>query len=162
MIGKIVAPHGVRGDIRILPETEHPEQFLSLKYLLLPDGKKLTLTRTRFHKNLILAETEEVNSMDEANLLRGQSVSIYRKDLPPMAAGHYYVSDLIGMPVYDESGRRLGTFKDALKTGSADAYVISRERGEDILVAAISDNIKKIDLEERRMVVRLPEWEEDQ
>ena len=44
VIGKIVAPHGVRGDIRILPLTDKPEQFLDLDYLLLPDGRKLTVT----------------------------------------------------------------------------------------------------------------------
>ncbi len=49
VIGKIVAPHGVRGDIRILPLTEKPEQFLKLNYLLQADGRRLTLIQARFH-----------------------------------------------------------------------------------------------------------------
>ena len=160
VIGKIVAPHGVRGDLRILPQTDTPEQFLDLTYLLLPGGGKLTLERARFHKNMVLVTAAEVKSMDAAEALRGQSVSIYREDLPQLKSGRYYVSDLVGMPVYDEAGKQLGVFKDALQTGSADAYVIATPAGGEILVAAISDNIKEINMAERRMVVHLPEWEE--
>ena len=62
--------------------------------------------------------------------------------------------------MYDEAGKQLGVFKDAWQTGSADAYVIATPEGDEILVAAISDNIKEINMAERRMVVHLPEWEE--
>ena len=44
VIGTIIAPHGVRGDIRILPQTDHPEQFLELSSLLLEDGRSLQIT----------------------------------------------------------------------------------------------------------------------
>ena len=160
VIGKIVAPHGVRGDLRILPQTDNPEQFLDLAYLLLPGGKQLTVERARFHKNMVLISAAEVKTMEAAEALRGQSVSIHREDLPPLKAGRYYVADLAGMPVFDEDGKQLGIFKDALQTGSADAYVIATPEGGEILVAAISDNIKEINMAERRMVVHLPEWEE--
>ena len=49
VIGTIIAPHGVRGDIRILPQTDHPEQFLELSSLLLEDGRSLQITSARFH-----------------------------------------------------------------------------------------------------------------
>ena len=76
VIGKIVAPHGVRGDIRILPLTDKPEQFLDLDYLLLPDGRKLTVKAARFHKRMVLVTTAEIKSMNESELLRGMEVSI--------------------------------------------------------------------------------------
>ena len=81
-IGTIVAPHGVRGDIRILPQTEHPEQFLDLDYLLLDDGRTLHLTNARFHKRMALVKCREVNNMNEAELLRGKKVFIRTEDLP--------------------------------------------------------------------------------
>ena len=102
VIGKIVAPHGVRGDIRILPLTDKPEQFLDLDYLLLPDGRKLTVKAARFHKRMVLVTTAEIKSMNESELLRGMEVSINAEDLPELEEGRFYVADLIGLPVYDE------------------------------------------------------------
>ncbi len=158
VIGKIVAPHGVRGDIRILPLTDRPEQFLHLDYLLLPDGRRLTLRQARFHKKLVLASCAELQTMEEAEQLRGLPVSIAAQDLPPLEEGEYYVADLVGLPVYDEAGRRLGSFKEAFPCGSSDVYVIAVPQGPDILLPARQEFIRELDLPGRRMVVRLPEW----
>ena len=116
VIGKIVAPHGVRGDIRILPLTDKPEQFLDLEYLLLPNGKQLTVKHARFHKNMVLVKAEEVSNMNEAELLRNMDVSVYFEDLPALEEGEYYVADMVGMDVVDETGKKIGTFKDASST----------------------------------------------
>ena len=158
VIGKIVAPHGVRGDIRILPLTEKPEQFLDLDYLLLHDGRKLTIKHARFHKRMVLVTTEEIKSMNEAELLRDQEVLIKAEDLPELEEGQFYVADLIGLPVFDEEGKQIGTFKDSLSTGSNDVYVIGVPGEKDILLPALKIYVKEINLEEKRIVVTLPEW----
>lgn len=158
VIGKIVAPHGVRGDIRILPLTEKPEQFLELDYLLLADGRRLTLKHARFHKRMVLATVAEINSMNEAELLRGQEVLINAEDLPELEEGQFYVADLIGLPVYDEQGAQIGIFKDALTTGSNDVYVIAVPGAKDILLPALKIYVKEINPAEKRIVVTLPEW----
>lgn len=158
VIGKIVAPHGVRGDIRILPLTEKPEQFLDLDYLLLHDGRKLTIKHARFHKRMVLVTTEEIKSMNEAELLRDQEVLIKAEDLPELEEGQFYVADLIGLPVFDEEGKQIGTFKDSLSTGSNDVYVIAVSGEKDILLPALKIYVKEINLAEKRIVVTLPEW----
>ena len=158
VIGKIVAPHGVRGDIRILPLTEKPEQFLDLEYLLLHDGRKLTVKHARFHKRMVLITTEEIKSMNEAELLRDQEVLIKAEDLPELEEGQFYVADLIGLPVFDEEGKQIGTFKDSLSTGSNDVYVITVPGEKDILLPALKIYVKEINLAEKRIVVTLPEW----
>ncbi|MBR1976018.1 MAG: 16S rRNA processing protein RimM, partial [Phascolarctobacterium sp.] len=76
IIGKIVAPHGVRGDIRIMPLTEKPDLFLELDYLLLEGGKKLTVKNARFHKRMVLVTTKEVTTMNDAELLRDKHIYI--------------------------------------------------------------------------------------
>ena len=158
VIGKIVAPHGVRGDIRILPLTEKPEQFLDLDYLLLHDGRKLTIKHARFHKRMVLVTTEEIKSMNEAELLRDQEVLIKAEDLPELEEGQFYVADLIGLPVFDEEGKQIGTFKDSLSTNSYDVYVIEKKKKKDILLPALKIYVKEINLAEKRIVVTLPEW----
>ena len=160
VIGKIVAPHGVRGDIRILPLTETPEIFFDLDYLILEKGGKLTVTRARFQKNLILLSTEEVTNMDEAEKLRNQNVLIEKEKLPPLPEGRYYVSDLVGFVCVDEGGQKVGTFKDTMQTGSNDVFVIDDVTGKELLIPAISEYILKIDTEKQEIVVRVPEWTE--
>ena len=134
VIGTIIAPHGVRGDIRILPQTDHPEQFLELSSLLLEE------------------------TMNDAELLRGKKVLINSEDLPQLEEGEYYVADLLGLPVFDTAGTQLGTLKDVLSTGSNDVYVIAVPEGKDILVPALKKHVKEINITDRKIVVELPEW----
>lgn len=162
VIGKIVAPHGVRGDIRILPLTDKPEQFLDLDYLLLPDGKRLTVRNARFHKNMVLVATKEITNMNEAELLRDKDVSIYFEDLPDLEEGEFYVSDLIGLDVVDEAGTKLGTFKDCQSTGVNDYYIVDVPGAKELLIPALKQYVKEINLEEGRIVVVVPEMVEAQ
>ena len=162
IIGKIVAPHGVRGDIRILPLTEKPELFLYLEYLLLEGGKKLTVKNARFQKRMILVTTKEVTSMNEAELLRDKNIYIKAEDLPELEEDEFYVADLVGIPVYDLEGNQIGTFKDSLSTGSNDVYIIAVPGAKDILVPALKEYFKEINLAEKRIVVKLPEWTEEE
>ncbi|MCQ2373712.1 MAG: ribosome maturation factor RimM [Phascolarctobacterium sp.] len=162
VIGKIVAPHGVRGDIRILPQTDKPEQFLSLEYLLLPNGKKLTVKNARFHKGMVLVTTKEITSMNEAELLRDKEVSVNFEDLPELDEGEYYVADLIGFEVIDLEGKKVGTFKDAQTTGVNDYYIVSVPGQKDILIPALKRYVKEINLQEKRIVVEMPEWVEEE
>ena len=157
-IGTIVAPHGVRGDIRILPQTEHPEQFLDLDYLLLDDGRTLHLTNARFHKRMALVKCREVNNMNEAELLRGKKVFIRTEDLPELEEGEFYVADLLGCKVIDTAGAKIGELKDVISTGSNDVYVVATAEGKELLVPALKQHVKEINPEERRIVVELPEW----
>lgn len=157
-IGTIVAPHGVRGDIRILPQTEHPEQFLDLDYLLLEDGRTLHLTNARFHKRMALVKCREVNNMNEAELLRGKKVFIRTEDLPELGEGEFYVADLLGCNVVDAEGAQVGVLKDVISTGSNDVYIVKAGDGKEILVPALKQHVKEINPQERRIVVELPEW----
>jgi 16S rRNA processing protein RimM len=162
IIGKIVAPHGVRGDIRILPLTEKPDLFLDLEYLLLEGGKKLTVKNARFQKRMILVTTKEVTSMNEAELLRDKNIYIKAEDLPELEEDEFYVADLVGIPVYDLEGKQIGTFKDSLSTGSNDVYIIAVPGAKDILVPALKEYFKEINLAEKRIVVKLPEWTDEE
>ena len=161
VIGKIVAPHGVRGDIRIMPLTDRPEQFLNLSYLLLEGGRQLTVKAARFHKRMVLVSTKEITTMNDAELLRDKKILIRAEDLPPLEEGRFYVADLIGLPVFDEEGKQLGTFKDSITTGSNDVYIVAVPGGKDLLIPALKIYVREINLQEKRIVVKLPEWTDE-
>ena len=93
-------------------------------------------------------------------MLRGKKVIIDTVDLPPLKEDQFYVSDLIGFSVYDEDGSVLGKLKDVLATGSNDVFVVLAADGSEILVPALKANIKEINMADKRILVKLPEWAE--
>jgi len=146
VIGKIVAPHGVRGEFRILPQTDNPEQYTKMPTISLSNGRKLTVEAVRFHKNMVLMKTKEITNMDEAQLLRNCQVVINSEELPPLPAGRFYVSDIIGFQVVTPEGEEIGVLKDVITPGSTDVFVIAGKNGKEIMVVAIDENIKAMNM----------------
>ena len=157
VIGKIVAPHGVRGEFRIMPQTDHPERYAKLKKITLDNGREFTVVSLRQHKNVYLMKVEGIDTMNDAETLRGRTI-VLRPELPPLPEGQFYVRDILGFAAVTPEGEPIGTLKDVYSPGSTDVFVIAPPEGEDILVAAIADNIRKIDWEKKEIVVVLPEW----
>ena len=158
VIGKIIAPHGVRGEFRLMPLTENPDRYLEMKKLLLENGKEFTIISARFHKNMVLIKTEEITSMDEVELLRGQNVVVNTKDLPPLEQGRFYVADLIGFAVVTLENEDVGKLSDVITTGSNDVFVVKNAVGKEIMIPAIDTHIKEIDTKSRTIKVVLPQW----
>lgn len=156
-IGKIVAPHGVRGDVRIYPDTDFPERFLQMKYGYIA-GKRYEITAARFHKHVILMKFAGVQDRNAAEALVNHELQVPREDLIPLKPGRYYIFDLIGIPVYDLQNTYLGILTEVLKTGSNDVYVVRTDNGEEQLFAAIPSVVKEINLDEHKIILNPPEW----
>lgn len=158
VIGKILAPHGVQGEIRIKTLTDNPKQFSKLKTVELSNGKKLTVKGVRFHKNFVLMKCLEITTMDEAEALRGLDIKIDSNNLPILKKDSYYVANLIGFDVYDEDNNCIGKLRDVIATGSTDVFAIKGEAKEDILIPALKINIPNVDLKNKKINVILPKW----
>ena len=158
VIGKIMAPHGIQGELRIKPLTDNPKQFLDLKTLTLSNGKTLTVKGVRFHKNFVLVSCLELNTMNDVEPLRGLEIKINSEDLPVLKKDHYYVADLIGFDVYDEDNNCIGKLRDVIATGSTDVFAIKGEAKKDILIPALKVNIPNVDLKNKKINVVLPKW----
>lgn len=162
LVGQIVAPHGVRGDVRVVPLTDQPERFHSLAALFLQDGSLLSLEKAGVHKGQALLKFRGYDSREAADRLRGQQLYIDRKDALPLPAGHYYTADILGLRVVNEqTGEDLGEVVQILETGSNDVYVVRQAgRRQDVLVPALKSVVREIDLDAGLMRVRLQEvWE---
>lgn len=156
-IGIIIAPHGVRGDLRIMPQTDFPDRFLEMDDCYI-DGKVHHLTSARFHKQYILASFKEIPDRNRAELYSKKEIQVKREDLVPLPEGRYYIFDLIGLDVEDTQGRHLGTLTDVLQPGANDVYVVSQEGQDDQLFANIPSVVIKVDLENKKIIVDPPEW----
>ena len=161
-IGKIVAPHGVRGDVRILPFTDFPDRFLNMKNVLLEDGSQLTIEKAKRHKQFILLKFKGIDDMDAAEKLRNLALQVKREDAVPLPEGSYYIFDIVGLSVYTEAGELLGKVTNVLETGSNDVYVVDRpDEKQALLIPALKKVVTNIDVSGGRIVVKLQEeWSE--
>lgn len=157
-VGKIVAPHGVRGDVRVFPLTDFPERFKQMPIAYLDDGTKLTTEGTaRFHKQFVLLKFRGLDTMNSVEPLKGKLIQVTREDVVVLPEGHYYFFDIIGLAVYTEDGEPLGEVTDILQTGSNDVYVAEKQGQKPILIPALKEVVRHIDIAGKKMIVKLQE-----
>ena len=152
-IGKVVNTHGIRGEIKILPLCDDPFIFCDLEYFYI-DGKKYSNERGRIHKNNAIVKLAGIDDINSAELFKNKFVTVERELLGELEEGVYYIRDLLGITVKTESGKVLGELEDVIKTGSNDVYQL---KNSSILIPALKDVILNVDIENKTMVVRLPE-----
>jgi 16S rRNA processing protein RimM len=159
-IGKIVAPHGVRGDVRVIPLTDFPERFQKLKTIILDKGITLDIEKVKYHKQAVLLKFHGLDDMNAVEHLRGKLIQIEPKDLVVLPEGQYYHFDIIGLKVYTVSGDYLGVITDILVTGSNDVYIIEQNDKPPVLIPALREVVTNIDIAGGQMIVKLQEeWE---
>ena len=154
-IGVIVAPHGVRGELKVIPQTDFPDRFLTMDDCYI-DGKLYHLSSARFHKQFVLITLDEIVDRNAAELISKKDIQITREQLVPLEEGRYYIFDMIGLSVYNKEGVLLGTLSDVLQPGANDVYVVTKSGEPDLLLAAIDDVIIDIDMNNRTMIVDPP------
>lgn len=161
-IGEIVAPHGVRGDIRVLPLTDFPERFRKLKNVLLDDGTNLAIEGVKYHKQFVLLKICGLDSMNAVEHLRGKLINVKQEDTVKLPEGHYYHFQIVGLKVYTETGEYLGIVTDILQTGSNDVYVAEQEDKPPVLIPALKQVVTSIDIDAGQMIVKLQEeWDSE-
>ena len=161
-IGKIVNTHGVKGEMRVQPSTDDIKRFEKLKEVYVDQKglKTYEIAGVRYHKDFVLIKFKGIDTMNDAELLKNSLIKIDRKDSLPLQEDEYYICDLYDMEVFTEEGRRLGILTDILVTGSNDVYVITDNQKE-LLIPAIKQCIKKVDVEGKQMIVHLLEGLEE-
>ena len=156
IIGRVGRPHGVRGEVRIIPLTDFPDRFSDMHDVMV-GSDHLHVESIRPQGRNILMRFREYPTREEAQQLTGRLLTVAREEAMPLDDGEYYVFDIVGLTVCDEEDNELGTVEDVLRTGSNDVYVVRTEEGRDLLVPALRTVVCAIDLADGRMTVRLPE-----
>lgn len=157
MIGEIIKPHGVHGEIRVEPYTDDPERFELLDHVFVGNPpQRVGVESVRYHQGLILLKLAGDVSRNEAELRRGQRIYITEDQAVPLEEGEYFLHDLFGLEVVTEDGRVLGELTEVLETGANNVFVVKGDDGE-LLLPDIPDVIVDIDFEQKRLTVRLME-----
>ncbi len=157
-VARISTPHGVRGEVKLLPLTDFPRRFEQTESLLMADGTRLVLESARMNKDVVLVKFRGMDTPEVWAPLRHQELYVTEEELMPLPPGQYYIHQVIGLTVVDNSGSTLGTVSDVLQTGSNDVYVVKTLDGGELLLPAIASVIHLIDIENGRMTVTVPEY----
>lgn len=157
-IGQIVNTNGLKGVVKVNPFTDDISKFEDLKYVyiqLKSELKKVKIEQVRYNKNQVLLKLEGIDSIEEAEKYRNFYLKTEKESQEDLGEDTYYIVDLIGIDVYSDKNEYLGKIEDVFPTGSNDVYVVKDNLGKQILIPAIADVVKKVDLKNKKMIINL-------
>ncbi|MFZ5631624.1 MAG: ribosome maturation factor RimM [Bacillota bacterium] len=156
-VGKVVSTYGNRGMLKVLPLTDFPDRFLDMDRVTLEQNGKqrdFAVTGVKRHRKHILLRLGEIADMSAAETLKGALIKVGREELIPLPEDNYYIFDIVGLKVYSPEGDYIGVVEDVIQTGANDVYVVDTgDKKAPVLVPALKDVVREIDIKGGRMVV---------
>ncbi len=154
-LGKIVKAVGIKGEVKLLSFSDDPHRFSKLNYLIIDENEsKLENARVKDRQPII--KIEGIDDRNNAEESIGKLVYIWEKDLEELPPGQYYIKDLIGCIVIDEALGELGFVEDVLTDRPQQLYKVKSEKYGEILFPWVKEFIVEVELNEKRIVVKLP------
>lgn len=159
IIGQLVNTHGVKGELKATALTDDPQRFLKLKWVYIDKKgtlEKYNITGVKFLKSLVVLKFEGVDSIEAAEMLKGYYLKVDRANAVKLPKDSFFITDILGMEVYDENNLLLGQLSDIIQTGSNDVYIVKNKEGKEILLPALKSVIKEVSMETRKISVIIP------
>lgn len=159
-IGQIVNISGLKGILKIKPFTDDIKKFSNLKTIYIKTKSGLTefkIEQVRYVKNMVMLKLAGIDTVEEAEKYRNLYIKILRDQEEELEEGSYYVVDILGCKVNTDANQELGKIVDVFQTGSNDVYVVKDEQGKQILLPAIKQVIKNVDIKNKIITVHLLE-----
>lgn len=161
-VGRVLAPHGIAGLLKVLPHTDFPERCDDLEEVtceLRGRRKRLMVERAALHGRFWLIKFAGIDSREEAATLRGAWLLIRPEERVTLPAGSYYYDQLIGLMVYNTAGECLGQIREIVPGAAHDHYLIRRDDPDkrEFLLPAVKEFVLEIDPSGGRIVAEPPE-----
>lgn len=153
-IGLIVSAIGLKGEVRINPATDFPEERFRPGATVYVDGRPDTVEQARPQKGQIVLKLAGISDRAGAAALCGQQLEIHRSQLKTSPDDGYYYYQLEGLEVWTEAGQLLGRIAEILPTGSNDNFLVRDAAGNEVLIPAIDEVVQTVDLEAGQLVIR--------
>lgn len=157
-IGQIVNTSGLKGFLKVIPLTDDITRFEDLKTVYIQEKKDLVefkIKEVKYSKNMVLLKLEGIDDIGEAEKFKNFYIKINRKDAVELEEDSYFIVDIIGCKVFTDENEFLGKVIDVFQTGSNDVYTVKNNEDKEILLPAIEDVIKDIDIANKKIVVKL-------
>ena len=148
--GEIVTTHGVKGEVKVLPWLDSPEDLCDFDRCRI-DGKEFEIQQCRVQKTCNLVKLSGIDTMEAAQLMRGKTIELYREDIDDEVI---FAAELIGVEVYCE-GVKIGKIKDVLDYPGNSVYIVKGQH--EYMIPAVKEFILSTDMEKNEMQVRVIE-----
>ena len=155
VVGRIIRSHGLDGSLRIQSLSDNPTRFQAGNTLTIAGQTRIVASCHHLPDGHALLRLEGLNDPYAARRLSGEWLIAPTDSEPQLPEGEYYHYQLVGLTVITDQGENLGTIQEVLETGSNDVYVVASDSGEEVLLPAIEQVIKRIDLASGKMLVHL-------
>lgn len=157
-VGVVTQTHGVRGEVKVFPTTDDVNRFKKLKQVILDTGKEkmpLEIQSVKFFKQFVILKFKGIDNINDIEKYKRCSLYVTREHAVALEEDEYFIADMIGMEVCTEDGNIFGTLKDVIETGANDVYVIENAEHGEVLVPAIKECIRSVDIEKGQMMIHL-------
>lgn len=165
VLGRVIAPHGIRGQIKVTPFTEYVDGLMEYPTWWLSNDEKswkiVHPTSFSVHDSLLIITLEKYSDRTNASELKGLLIAVPRSQLPQLSEDGkegYYWSDLIGINVVNTQGEFIGTVAGLFETGANDVLRIQLPGGKEELIPFVDQAVRQVDLRSRQIMV---DWELD-
>lgn len=156
-IGEIVGSHGVRGEVKVYPLTDFPKRFYELEAVKVRKGtlvKTLHIHSARRHKNIIVIAFREITDRNQADGLRDWELVVDIEDAVPLPQGHYYDYQLEGLEIINlQTNSPVGILAEVMHLPANAVYRMETPDGKSVLIPALKEIVRRVDLDERRMYI---------
>lgn len=153
-LGKITAPVGVRGEVRVYAYTDELTRFSAIKELWV-ENTPAKIENARYQKNMVVLKLDICPDRNEAERLRNKELYLDRDKLWEVPEDTFFVRDILGSSCVDESGAELGRLADIIQNPAQDIYVVKDSAGTEHLVPAVKEFIKKVDTEKKLITIHV-------
>ncbi len=153
-IGIVTGVHGLKGDMKVFPYSNDPENLSKQKYFII-DGKHMEVSLARVQGKFLIVHFKGIETCESALEMKNSILCMNRENATPLPKDHYFMVDLIGCRVF-ENDILLGVLDDIIETGANDVYSIVSEDNIEILIPALKSVIQNIDIDASRIDVLLP------
>lgn len=157
-VGAITSTHGIRGEVKVFPTTDDPGRFKKLKKVILDTGrerKELEIEGVKFFKQFVILKFKGIDNINDIEKYKGKNLLVSREHAVKLKKDEYFIADLIGMQVILEDGSLFGRLTDVLQTGANDVYCVETDQHGEVLLPAIGECIKNVDVEKGEMTVHI-------
>ncbi|NLG68160.1 MAG: 16S rRNA processing protein RimM [Firmicutes bacterium] len=161
-VAQVLAPHGVRGEVRVAVLGDDPGRLGSVRTCWLRLGDQVRpaaiVSARPGPRGSVIVAFEGVTDRDQAERLRGAWVEIPGEQVRPLPEGHFYLFQLMGLEVWTQDGRCLGRISGVLRSRAHDLWEVTPPAGgEPVLIPAVLAFVERVEPEAGRVLVRLPE-----
>jgi 16S rRNA processing protein RimM len=156
-VGRVQAPFGLKGELKVMSLTDNPDRFLP-KAKLWAGQQPVTIASVREAQGYVYLMLKGFTDRSSVDKFRHALLQVPETELPELEEGEYYRFQLLGLTVVDEAGVELGALAEVIETGATDVYRVRDAEGKDTLLSATADVIVSVDLAAKRMVVDPPAW----